>query len=371
MGLREICTAAATSRAHVLVAEAPGAFRVRVALERAVQAAGWSVAESVADADVLAVVGQPGPELLAVIDHAWRQMSEPRARIEVRDEADVASALVEARRALQATNEQRARASERPASPGPSAPEQDTSHGHESHEDGGHGHDGHDHDDAGGGHDHGQMSPDGIPLAEGAEDRDGLEMDELHLPLGPVLAHWPAGVVVQLTLHGDVVAGAEVEHLGGDPGERGGSARDDGAAGAARLLDAAASVLALTGLPAEAARARRLRDSCLDAAPVDGEAITVLGRRIRRQRVLRWLLRGLALTDEDGRGEELYDRLVGLVDRARTAVDADPTSAHRAGPALEALPELLRGRELAAVRLWMAALGADLTRTALEEPSHG
>ena len=49
------------------------------------------------------------------------------------------------------------------------------------------------------------MSPDGIPLAEGAEDRDGLEMDVLHLPLGPVLAHWPAGVVLRVTLHGDVV----------------------------------------------------------------------------------------------------------------------------------------------------------------------
>ena len=61
--------------------------------------------------------------------------------------------------------------------------------------------------------DHGSMSPDGIPLAEGAEDRDGLEMDAIHLPLGPVLRHWPAGVVLRLTLHGDVVADAEVTRL--------------------------------------------------------------------------------------------------------------------------------------------------------------
>ena len=57
------------------------------------------------------------------------------------------------------------------------------------------------------------MSPSGIPLAEGGDDRDGLEMDVLHLPLGPVLPHWPAGVVLRCTLQGDVVVAAEASEV--------------------------------------------------------------------------------------------------------------------------------------------------------------
>lgn len=63
--------------------------------------------------------------------------------------------------------------------------------------------------------DHGdmEMAPSGIPLAEGAQDRDGLEMDVLHLGLGPVLAHWPAGVRLRCVLSGDVVTEATVALL--------------------------------------------------------------------------------------------------------------------------------------------------------------
>ena len=209
MGLTEALSRAAASRAHVLVAEAPGSFRERAALERAIDANGWRIADAVADADVLAVVGEPGPELAAIIDHVWGQMSEPKVLIDIRDGASVAAGLVEARDALRDAARQHGQA----AQPNDSPPAQhDDEHdqpadGHEGHDDGGH--EGH----GDGGHDHGAMAPDGIPLAEGAEDRDGLEMDELHLPLGPVLAHWPSGVVLRVTLHGDVVAEAEVERL--------------------------------------------------------------------------------------------------------------------------------------------------------------
>ena len=62
--------------------EAPGAFRERVALERALDAARVVRSpDSVADADVLAVVGEPGPGLREVVEHTWHQMSEPRARV--------------------------------------------------------------------------------------------------------------------------------------------------------------------------------------------------------------------------------------------------------------------------------------------------
>ena len=194
--------------------------------------------------------------------------------------------------------------------------------------------------------DHGSMSPDGIPLAEGAEDRDGLEMDEIHLPLGPVLEHWPAGVVLRLTLHGDVVADAEVTRLDPD----GPLPVDDERTRAARHLDAAASVLVLAGLPAAAAHARRLRDRCLDEGVVPPEELQRLRARLRRSRVLGWSIGGLPLPG----ARDLEDGLQVLVDGAGVVVAGEQSVLPAFAP--ESLPGLVRGQELAAVRLVVAAL---------------
>lgn len=364
MGLIDVLTRAAGSRAHVLIAEAPGAFRERAALESALDRLGWCAAESVADADVLAVVGEPGEAFAAVVEHVWAQMSEPRARFHVRAGSEAEVLLGE-------TREQLRRGARRITGPDvrrgftPSAEAMAQEHGG----DGGHGdhHDHHDHDSDGGdgGHAHSAMMPDGIPLAEGAEDRDGLEMDELHLPLGPVLAHWPAGVVLRVTLHGDVVVDAEVEQLAtsraGQP--------DDAIVRAARLLDAAGSVLTLAGLPAESTRARRLRDRCLDGELDGGREVAGLGDRVGRQRVLRWVLGGIAVEGSHGGSEELHDRLTGLLERARAELDGEATPhVTLGGPAL---PTLVQGMELAAVRLWLAALMPDLAEHALSEEADG
>ncbi len=329
MGLTEMLAGAACSRAHVLVAEAPGAFRERVALQRALDRAGWVIAESVADADVLAVVGDPGEALADVVEHAWAQMSEPRARLQVREDAAVDVLLHGVRDELRAKGRRHV---EPPLRRG-FTPAADRAAGDDS-----------------------AMSPDGIPLAEGAEDRDGLEMDELHVPLGPVLAHWPAGVVLRVTLHGDVVVDAEAEQLDG-PGAA--TVADDAATRAARLLDAAASVLTLAGLPADSARARRLRDRCLDGGPVDGREVAGLGARVGRRRSLRWLLTGLVHRGRHGGEESLHDRLTGLFERARVELAGEVP--RRTAPGLPALPGLVRGQELAAVRLWLAATMPDLT----------
>ncbi len=345
MGLIDLLARAASSRAHVLVAETPGAFGVRVALERAVLDAGWCLAETVADADVLAVVGDPGPELSAVFEHAWKQMSEPRARIEVREVTAIRSEIAAARTALSDRARQQVPRSDEDAAAQDDAGDMD-------------------HGDM----DHGDMSPDGIPLAEGAEDRDGLEMDELHLPLGPVLAHWPAGVVLRLTLHGDVVADAEVDRL--DAADGAPPAQDpDTRAG--HLLDAVASVLTLAGMSGEAARARRLRDACLDGAPHLSADLAAFSARLGRARSLRWLLRGIVLSGADSHRDALHARVVQLVDRARDLVDDGADPAPHPGWSLEALPELVRGQELSGVRLWMAALSVDLTVPAAQEHAHG
>jgi len=364
VGLIDVLTRAAGSRAHVLIAEAPGAFRKRVALERALDRLGWCAAESVADADVLAVVGEPGEAFAAVVEHVWAQMSEPRVRFHVRAGSEAEVLLGE-------TREQLRRGARRLTGPDvrrgftPSAEAMAQEHGDHG-GDGGHG-DHHDHDGDGGdgGHDHSAMMPDGIPLAEGAEDRDGLEMDELHLPLGPVLAHWPAGVVLRVTLHGDVVVDAEVEQLAtssvGQP--------DDAIVRAARLLDAAGSVLALAGLPAESARARRLRDRCLDGELDGGREVARLGERVGRQRVLRWVLGGLSVEGSHGGSEELHDRLTALFERARAELDGKAPPHVTQGS--QALSTLVRGMELAAVRLWLAALMPDLAEHELSEAAHG
>src|SRR5699024_5964325 len=83
--------------------------------------------------------------------------------------------------------------------------------GHESHE----GHGGHESHEGHGGHGGMDMAPGGIPLAQGGEDRDGLEMDVLHLALGPVLPFWPAGLVLRCSLQGDVVVDAEAAVIDG------------------------------------------------------------------------------------------------------------------------------------------------------------
>lgn len=358
MGLIGILDRAAGSRAHVLVAEAPRAFRERVALERALDRMGWCRAESVADADVLAIVGDPGDAFSAVVEHVWAQMSEPRVRFHLRDEAEVAPLLGEARNQLSTGAGRRTGAEVRrgftPSADAMAEPHDEEHDGGHDHRDHGGGHDSHG-DGGGVGHDHGAMMPDGLPLAEGAEDRDGLEMDELHVPLGPVLTHWPAGLVLRATLHGDVVVDAEVERL---PTSAPGSAHDDAVVRAAHLLDAASSVLALAGLPAQSARARVLRDRCLDHELDDGRDIAGLGARVARMRALRWIIGGLTIEGSHGGSETLHDRLTALFERARAELDGEAPT--RGAPPVQALPTLVRGMELATLRLWLAALAPDL-----------
>lgn len=348
MGLIDHLTRAASARAHVLVAEAPGAFRERVALERALARIGWCIAESVADADVLAVVGEPGEAFAAVAEHVWAQMSEPRVRLHVRAGSEAQELVHEAREQLRLGARRLAGPDVRS---GFTPTAEAMAQGHDDHE-------------SDGGHDHSAMMPAGIPLAEGAEDRDGLEMDELHVPLGPVLAHWPAGVVLRVTLHGDVIVDAEIERLAAS----GAGEPDDAIVRAARLLDAAGSVLALAGLAAESARARRLRDRCLDGELDGGHEVARLGDRVGRQRLLRWALGGLTFEGSHGGSERLLDRLTGLFERAWAELDGGATTHVAQG--VQELPTLVRGMELAAVRLWLAALMPDLAEHEQSETAH-
>jgi hypothetical protein len=216
------------------------------------------------------------------------------------------------------------------------------------------------------------------------------------VPLGPVLPHWPAGLVLRCTLHGDVIASAAAELIGADashePGDRPGDRhderpddRDDPSRqqDAAVRLDNAASLLALAGWPDTAMRAERLRDALVTGRPAAELApeVSALRRKVGRSRLLRWSLGGIRPIDEEERADEewpahwtgdVHRRLLALLDRAVDALDeaAHPEPAGTPGSAgagtcidnpgvRGALPELVTGLDLATARLVVASLDLD------------
>jgi hypothetical protein len=334
----------AARRPHVLVVAVPGATDVRLALEAALDRRGWPVATGPADTDVLAVAGASGHELAAVIDAVWEQVPAPRARIEVGAPADVGARLDAAAGLLADAEHQRHH--------GPLHSPQNGDHGSHA-EHGGHG--GHggeqaqhaDHAEHGGGH-HGHHGHGGtvagLPMAELGPDRDGLTLDRLHVPLGPVLPDWPAGLVVRVTLQGDVIQEASVEVL--DAGQ---AVPFEWPSPAARELDGLARFLGVAGWPSAAGQARRLRDAALSGDRIETGAAVLL-RRIRRSRTLRWLIRGIPAGPTD---------VAALLKERLAAIEAPLREPQHGHHAAERLGELLVGAELAAARLIVAAVDPD------------
>ena len=354
MGLRRRWTSWAVARAHALVVEVPGWWATRVAVEQDLARRGWQPALSPADADVLVVCGAPGERLAEAVDRVWEQLPGPRARVLVTG-PEVSAALDEAGRQLSDEDRQRDDARARHDPVGGERAQGDGDHGDM------------------------DMAPAGIPLAGGDEDRDGLEMDVLHVPLGPVLPYWPPGLVLRCTLNGDVVTEADVEVLEGrsvPPPPVASALRTQDAAAA---CDAAARLLAVAGWDDAAAAARRVRDLVLiDSA--DGAPRAQLDRlrsRVAGSWSLRWLLRGLGVIDDEALGShglpseargDVFDRLVAMLDRARAELEGEPARPHTApGAVLAALPQIVSGLELGAVRLVVASLDPDTAGTVRRE----
>ncbi|WP_338674303.1 hypothetical protein V1460_15490 [Streptomyces sp. SCSIO 30461] len=250
--------------------------------------------------------------------------------------------------------------------------------------------------------------PGGLPMAGQGQDRDGLTLDQLHISLGPLLADWPSGLIVRVTLQGDVVQQAEVAKPGrsalavsgafwAEPWvrEAAGERVSGGAAArrrAAAHLDSLARLLSVAGWPAEATVAGRLRDDLLEGAP--GAAVWPrlerFASRVGRSRTLAWLTRGIGgLSTQEASdagvsgpaaraGGDVTDRYrqwladirrdVQRLEEAsplRPEVDDSPRGHWRDGaPPSDALvrllPGLLKGAELAAARLIVASLDPDL-----------
>lgn len=375
-----------------LLVAVPGATRVRLAVEQTLRRRGGVAAASPADADTLLVCGEPGPELAAAVDRAWQQIPRPRTRLHLDHPAGVGAGFDETVVRLADVPAQRSGGHHLD-----SGVQQDPS---------GSG-DGHDH---GQGHEHTTVA--GLPMAERAPDRDGLNLDRLQVQLGPVLSDWPAGLVLHVGLQGDVVQEARVEVLvagwpadgaspfwdrpalaaaGGEPAEP----AIGGRLVAAAHLDSLGRLLGVAGWADAAVRARRLRDDVLTGTAGDRarEAVDArelssrldrLARRVRGSRTLRWLLGGVGVLSSRDAVEhgvsgpalradgDVRARLLRWLEEAQMGLAHDVTGTETEGPRgvvgqrppsaglLEVLPSLVTGLDLAGARLVVASLDPDL-----------
>ncbi|MES2094838.1 MAG: hypothetical protein V4531_13665, partial [Actinomycetota bacterium] len=238
------------------------------------------------------------------------------------------------------------------------------------------------------------MSPGGIPLASGGDDRDGLEMDVLNVPFGPALPFWPAGLVMWCVLHGDVIAKAQVQLLGAGavpPGD--GVASENSTAGEARtrailLCDDAFTLLSLAGWPSAASAAVRVRNELLQGGALADAALDLarLRRRVTRSWLLRWSLTGIrtagSSTDHahEATGADAGDirhRLIEWLAEAEGICQSGLVSTsthedHRQSLLLSAIPGLVEGMDVASARLAIAGLGLHTAALAeVEVVAHG
>jgi hypothetical protein len=304
-----------------LVLTGTGGTAARLAAERAIRDRGWRPALSPAEANILVVAGEG---LDPYAERVWRSMPAPRARLALTSPAEVP--FEDAVAELGDVDRQRTHAA-------PQHHRSPATHGHHL----AHGEHGH--------HMDGMEMPGGIPMADRAEDRDGLKLDQLHLPLGPALPLWPAGLIVHTRLQGDVIQQATVETLP-SPGESFWTT----ASPAARRLDSCARLLALAGWTTAATTAQLLRDEALDGSP-PSRLLEKWTRQVRRSRTLRWLLAGVGTTPT---GDAL-SRLRGWL-----APDPPVDSPQETRHLVDTLPTMLAGAELATARLAIASLDPDL-----------
>lgn len=337
----------AARRPHVLtIAPAPvtdDLLAVRLAAEAELARRGWPAADCPADADLLLVAGGLGRRMTALVRSVWATMPRPRVLVTVGAAGELAGALDAARERL-------ARGGDGDVSDGTSLTP-DVRVNPCSHAD-------HDHveravgADADPGNGDTLMGVPGPAMAGLADsDRDGLALDALHVTLGPVLPHWPAGLVVHATLAGDLVTDARAEVLD-VPGPRERPGGRHAPLGPDRTrLDALVRALGLAGADRAAARARGLRDG----DPVPGE-LAAFGHRLARSRTLAWTLRGipLAATDHVPVPEPTVEARVRALACGLGGSLAPPVR-----PAPQRAVAALVGLELGAARLALAAMDPD------------
>ncbi|MER6946133.1 hypothetical protein ABT294_19080 [Nonomuraea sp. NPDC000554] len=397
MGLSGWLLRRAAARPRAFVVGVRYGTRTRLLVEGELGRRGWGDALSPGEAGLLVVCGLPGDDLAAAVRTVWSDIPGPRALVELAAEAtseQVASELDRAAELLADETAQRRDAAERV----PDVPGQAATGGH-------------------GGHEQHMGSPGGVAMAGRGPDRDGLTLDRLHVPLGPVLADWPSGLVVDTVLQGDVIQQAAVrvpdrQETGRRFWDEPWLAAPEGPAvtrgeaerrRAAAHLDSLGRLLAVAGWPDAARQSRWLRDLALAGASraelADGHAR--LARRVRRSKLLAWMLRdlgpielapsrpgvsGFALRRVEGDVLDRTYRWLAWTAAAISALDDHGPVLGEDGPRgsvgerpsvalLDVLPALLGGAEWAGARLIVASLDPDLdqlpTRPHPQGTSHG
>ncbi|MEC3974407.1 hypothetical protein [Amycolatopsis sp. H20-H5] len=408
MGVIDRLRAFGFRRPHVLVLVGTGATRERLAAERWLRTQGWPVAATPADTDILLVCGADA----TIADAVYAGMPLPKVRIEFPRGAatTVGRALEDARKHL--IDETQARAGRRDP---PQVPTRQENHagvpepeaergGHGGHlaDRGGHEHGGHGGEEHSGHLHSGEVA--GLAMADRAADRDGLKLDVLHVPLGPVLPGWPDGLVVDVVLQGDLVQEVTAVDVSGVPaagmpfwsapwlaaraGERVSVAEAERRR-AASHLDSLHRLLLVLGAEGDSVQCAVLRDLLLtDAEIVDVTGrFLALSRRLRKSRTIRRMTDGLGPLSasaarragvggpaQRGDGDvtarmsrwllETGEALLAVRNGGEALLDADTSEGPR-GPAsaeaalLTVLPGLIAGTELAAARVIVASLDPD------------
>lgn len=144
--------------------------------------------------------------------------------------------------------------------------------------------------------------PYGRPMAERADDRDGLKLDYLPVRIGPLFAPLPVGLALDVKLQGDVIQGAAFENLA-DASTDGTSIfhralrvavliRDLELARARSHLEWLSDAVAVAGAASLSERILRLAQQ---VAPGDGDAIRAVERTLRRRGFFDWSMRGVGV----------------------------------------------------------------------------
>ncbi|MCD2185642.1 hypothetical protein [Actinomycetospora soli] len=317
-------------RPHVLtITPATVDLGLRLAVEAELARRRWPEASAPVDADVALVLGTPGPRLAAVVRSVWATVPAPRVLVAVPTAGVLRSALDDAAAGLRSSRPRGSRASSLSldASNDALLPDGDWA-------------------------DHREVDvPPEPQMADLAfYDRDGLALDALHVALGPVLPHWPAGLVAHVTLAGDLVTDAHAEVLD-VPASVGPGSRGRSPLGPDRTrLDVLTRVLGLLGADHLAARARHLRDH----DPEPGE-LTAFGRRLHRNRPVRWAVRDVPLVGGAVEERTLADRVAHLAGALGGSLPPPVR------PTAEKAVQAMVGLELGAARLVLAALDPDTT----------
>ncbi|HEY7823438.1 MAG TPA: hypothetical protein VIG24_11410, partial [Acidimicrobiia bacterium] len=149
-------------------------------------------------------------------------------------------------------------------------------------------------------------TPYGRPMVERAPDRDGLELDQLPVTVGPWIGSLPPGMTIHVKLQGDIVQEAEVlETIAGPYGPDlfaralGSPQRvaDLELARASHHLTWLGEALRVHGLPALGLRALRLSQTL---GPDSAPSVRALIQRVRRSGIFRLALGGVGMLTDSG-----------------------------------------------------------------------